>query len=307
VIFSELYGVYYATVAKIIEKAMEEPLNKQDIRNMIEEYAFEESIIYIEDSFVNEKWQLINKKGITAITNKPTMPLTNLQKRWLKAISLDPRIKLFGEEISGLEEVLPLFTPDDIVVFDKYADGDPYENEEYRKNFSLILDAIRNGYPLKIVTRGRTGRKRKFIVIPEYLEYSEKDDKFRLIGYGQSHGEIINLGRILFCEKYEKDYEGKDMAYPDRRTRLEERMVELELIDERNALERVLLHFAHFRKQAEKVDDIHYKISIFYDKSDETEVLIRILSFGPMVKVIGPVHFVNLIKKRLLSQKSCEH
>ncbi len=306
-IFSELYGVYYATVAKIIEKAIEGPLNKQDIRSIIEEYAFEESILHIEDSLSGEKWQLINRKGITVITNKPTIPLTNLQKRWLKAISLDKRIKLFGEELSGLEEIVPLFSPDDVVIFDKYADGDPYEKEEYIKTFRLILDAVRNGYPLKIVTRGRTGRKRELVVIPEYLEYSEKDDKFRMIGYGQKHGEIINLGRILSCEKYEKNYDRKDIAYPYQRTSLEERMVELELIDNRNALERVLLHFAHFKKQAEKVDDIHYKISIYYDKSDETEVLIRILSFGPMVKVIGPVHFENLIKKRLLSQKSCGH
>ena len=128
-IFSELYGVYYATVAKIIEKAIEEPLNTQNIRSIIEKYAFEESVINIEDSLLNEKWQLINNKGITAITNKPTIPLTNLQKRWLKAISLDPRIKLFGEEITGLEEMVPLFTPDDIVIFDKYANTDKTKNK----------------------------------------------------------------------------------------------------------------------------------------------------------------------------------
>ena len=119
------------------------------------------------------------------------------------------------------------------------------------------------------------------------------------------HGEIINLGRILICEKYEKNYDRKDIPYPHTRASFEKRIVELELINERNALERVLLHFAHFKKQAEKIDDIHYKIWIYYDKSDETEVLIRILSFGPMIKVVGPVHFVNLIKERLLSQKSC--
>lgn len=79
----------------------------------------------------------------------------------------------------------------------------------------------------------------------------------------------------------------------------------LELTDRRNALERVLLHFAHFEKQAEKLEEDRYRITIFYEKEDETELVIRILSFGPMVKVTSPQHFVDLIKQRLLAQKNC--
>ena len=67
------------------------------------------------------------------------------------------------------------------------------------------------------------------------------------------------------------------------------------------------MHFAHFEKQAEKLDDKRYKVTVTYDKDDETEIVIRILSFGPMVKVTAPQHFVDLIKERLISQKSCEH
>ena len=83
--------------------------------------------------------------------------------------------------------------------------------------------------------------------------------------------------------------------------------VEFELVDERNALERVLLHFAHFEKQAERLEANKYKVTVKYEKDDETEMVIRILSFGPMVKVTAPQHFVDLIKERLISQKSCEH
>ena len=42
------------------------------------------------------------------------------------------------------------------------------------------------------------------------------------------------------------------------------------------------------------------------DRFDETEIVIRVLSFGPYVKVLEPESFVNLIKERLISQKSCE-
>lgn len=302
-IFSEIYGAYYTTMARIIERAIEHPLEKDELRSIVSEYAFGESILNIEASIAEGKWQLIKNDGTTPIRNVPSMPLTLLQRRWLKAISLDPRMKLFEDEITGLEDVEPLFTQEDFYVFDKYSDGDPYENADYIRNFRLILDAIRNKYPLELTTASRNGREVHLVAMPERLEYSEKDDKFRLIGSGRKGGDTINLGRIISCEPYTKEYSPKVKT----RAGEKERTVEFELVNERNALERVLLHFAHFKKQAERIDDIKYRISVTYDKDDETEILIRILSFGPVLRVTGPDNFVKLIKDRLLKQKSCGH
>ena len=301
--FSELYGAYYTAVARIIKRAIESPLSSNEIRAIIEENAFGESVINIESSLINEKWQLITKEGKTPIVNSPTLPVTNLEKSWLKAISLDPRIKLFTEDFSDLEDVDSLFTPEDIYIFDKYADGDPYEDEQYKQNFKLILDAIQKKYPLKIKSRTRAGRELYAVLMPEYLEYSEKDDKFRLIGSGRKYGDTVNLARIVSCEPYTKEY----TPNPYTRMKRKKNTVEFELVDERNALERVLMHFAHFEKQAENIADNRYLVKVTYDKDDETEMLIRILSFGPMIKVVGPDQFINLIKERLLKQKSCGH
>jgi predicted DNA-binding transcriptional regulator YafY len=139
-------------------------------------------------------------------------------------------------------------------------------------------------------------------VQPEYLEYSEKDDKFRLIGAGRRFGCTINLGRIVCCKPYDKPLS----VELDKKNEAKPRSVIFELTDERNALERVLLHFAHFEKTAERIVKDKYTVTVHYDKEDETEVVIRILSFGPMIKVTAPWHFVELIKKRLIDQKSCE-
>ena len=65
----------------------------------------------------------------------------------------------------------------------------------------------------------------------------------------------------------------------------------------------MLLHFAHFKKVAKRIEEDRYSITIYYDREDETEILIRILSFGPLIKVTAPVHFIELIKQRLLEQK----
>ena len=143
----------------------------------------------------------------------------------------------------------------------------------------------------------------KMTLLPEYIEYSEKDDKFRLIASGRRHGATLNIARIIKCTPYNRPFE----AFTEKAESREPEKVEFELYDRRNALERVLMHFAHFEKQAEKTGEDKYKVTIFYDKNDETEIVIRILSFGPMIKVTAPGYFIELIKDRLLRQKNCGH
>ena len=300
-LFHEIYSTYFQTVAKILTEAVAHPLTNGEINSIIHNYAFEESTLNIPESLGAEHWRLLKEDGTTIIRNKPTMPLTILQKRWLNAISLDPRIRLFTDRPVVFSDVEPLFLPEDVYVFDKYSDGDKYEDAEYIRNFRLILDAIKHQYPIKISIKNRYGKQITTSTIPEYLEYSEKDDKFRLIGTGSKLGNTINLGRIISCEKCENQQEEKI----GKRNLPQPRKVIFELIDERNALERVLMHFAHFEKQAEKIGDQKYKVTLYYDKEDEIEILIRVLSFGQMIRVVQPTAFINLIKNRLSAQKSC--
>ncbi len=67
-----------------------------------------------------------------------------------------------------------------------------------------------------------------------------------------------------------------------------------------------MIAFSSFKKETERIDDNTYKMKLTYHKEDETELLIRILSFGPMLKVVGPDCFVNLIVERLKSQKKLQ-
>lgn len=302
-LFSELYSAYYNTVADILKEAVDHPLQDKEINRIIEKKAFEESGLTIPSALREERWQLLLPDGTTLLNKAPTMPLTTLQKRWINAIANDPRMRLFTNEPLYFHDVEPLFLPEDICVFDKYADGDDYEDENYIQNFRLILDAIKKQYPLKFELKNRKGDLTSKVILPEYLEYSQKDDKFRLIGAGIRFGNTINLGRIVSCVPVEDTYK----ITPGKRNPSRPRKIVMELVDERKALERVLLHFAHFKKQAEKIDEKHYRITVYYDKDDETEMVIRVLSFGPMIKVTAPVHFIELIKKRLMDQISCEH
>lgn len=299
-IFNEIYSAYYNTVAEIISAIINNNADEKKLDKIVEENAFGESMFSILPSLKSEKWQLVNSDMTTPLKHIPTMPLTLMQKQWLKAISLDPRIKLFGVEFEGLDDIKPLFTPDDYYIYDKYSDGDPYDDENYIAHFRTILSAMNNRQNIRFKMKNRKGQKIYAKCFPERLEYSEKDDKFRLVTSGCRFIKTVNLARITKCDIYDGEIEAESNK-PE--TKYE--IITLKVSEERNTLERCMLHFAHFKKRAERFDD-YYLLHIQFNKDDETEMVIRVLSFGPTVEVLGSESFKQLIINKLKNQKNCE-
>ena len=256
------------------------------------------SILRSGDILVVKSIDRFGRNYHSILHHKPTMPLTMLQKRWLKALLSDPRIALFDPDTTGLEDVDPLYAQDTFILFDQYADGDPYGDPAYIACFQTALKAIRKKRKLRIRFRGHTGARHSIECIPYRLEYSAKDDKFRLLATGKRRLNTINMARVRSCELLDA-YDPKSITLPQENS---EELVML-LHDERNGLERVLLHFSHFEKETQKLADRLYQIRLRYDKDDETELLIRVLSFGPVLEVIEPSAFVTLMRKRIAVQK----
>ncbi len=301
-LFSEIYSAYYNAVSALINKAIEGKLNSKTASEIINQKAFSESFIYILDAIKNEQWQVITKDFTTPIRNKTEMPLTTLQLRFLKAISQDKRFKLFAEEIQGIEDIEPLYFKDNIRCFDVFYGGDEYETKEYINTFKTVLFALKNNRRLKIEYDSPKGQKIIHIFTPRKLEYSEKNDKFRLhCTYNNSH-TIINIGRIKGIELLQAFNPDSLKAYSRKK-----KSVLLEIIDKRNAMERCMLGFADFEKVTKSLADNRYQMNLKYNSDDETELLIRILSFGPVIKVLEPESFIDLIKERIEKQKKLQN
>lgn len=299
-LFSEIYGSYFNTVAEVLKRAVECNITDCDINNIINEKAFGESIINIPALIKGDEWQLLNSDMETPLVNVPDMPLTILQKQWLKALLYDPRIKLFNPCIDGLEDVEPLYEQGTIEYFDRYSDGDSFDNPKYIENFHIILKAVKKHKKLKIKYTGRQWKDKEFICSPIKLQYSSKDDKFRLKAIAYKKMFTLNLSRIEACEMTGFDIYDDLKKYEHIKD-----TVIFELLDDRNALERVMLSFSHLEKETKRQEDNRYQVTLKYDRDDETEILIRILSFGPLIRVISPDSFIEKLKKRIDNQMNC--
>ena len=55
-IFSELYSAYYNAVAAILKEAAENKIDSGRIRDIIEKYAFGESVLNIEPALKEGRW-----------------------------------------------------------------------------------------------------------------------------------------------------------------------------------------------------------------------------------------------------------
>ena len=305
-LFSEIYSAYYNTVASIISCSQQGKLDSDLLFKIVKESAFPESFMTIGSALETGKWPLVKKDYSTNIQNIPTMPLSILQKRWLKALCNDKRIRLFvSDEVlerlkNQLQDVEALFNENDYYLYDKYSDGDPYDDPDYIKNFRTVLEAIHQKKTISVEYTVRFGQQKRFICAPCKIEYSEKDDKFRIISKVKNRHSILNIARINSCELTDNskvdDISEEDL--PDNRRTC----VTLEIYDERKAMERVMLAFAHFEKSAVQVSDEVYRLTLNYDSFDEIELVVRVLSFGPMVKVLEPESFRNLIQERISKQ-----
>ena len=297
-LFSEYYGAYFACVAEILSEAVERTLTKEKISEIAANQGLGESVLTIPANLRNGNWPLITPDCKTPGRHLPPHPTTQLQKRWLKTLLLDPRIRLFGLTDKGLEDVAPLFDPAKIIWYDRYCNGDSFEDESYIERFRQLLEAVKTHRKVQVIFDSHRGKHNNWTVIPYRLEYSSTDDKFRLLCHsGKWRNRTLNLSRISYVRLW-GTFDPDDYPVPE----LTNESVTLEITNERNALERAMLQFSYLAKRTERIGEKAFRMTLNYRQEDETELLIKIISFGPLVKVVEPDSFSSLIRERIEKQ-----
>ena len=323
-IFSEIYGAYFRTAASLLARRGK-PLSESDVYKAAERHGFRDSALFLPKKLFPQKdnsdWGLFQKaeNGFLPITKKPPPDiLSGMQKSWLKAKLADPRFVLFldDSEIERLSEKLkdvrPLYKPEHFRFFDRFNDGDDYQDPEYRAHFRALLSAVKSHEALMIGYLSGHGNAMNAIVLPLKLEYSAKNDKFRVycrtVTNGVLRGGItINVGRIRALEptgkrftKTTADNAAMNRFFSDRRA---PEPVTVFVKPERNAPERFLMEFANYEKRTERdPENGSLTVNIYYDRADETELLILLLSFGAAVEILAPKYFREQAAERVKRQ-----
>ena len=211
-LFDKIYGCYYHIIRRMLTAAADHPLTSQDMEDICRTLGFQESALAILPKIKDGTWPLFQENDLRTYTSRLhtppcPLPLTSLQKAWLRSLLSDPRIRLFLDDMesAALEQVLQdtqaLYNEEDFYYFDRYKDGDPYDSPEYREHFRRILTALREHRILLTAYEGKKGRTHTFEVLPYQLQYSSKDDKFRLccLQFHRntfSRSTILNVARI---------------------------------------------------------------------------------------------------------------
>lgn len=314
-LFSELYNCYYSVVSKILQQA---PISEKQILELIRSNAFSESELYLIPKLCKEDgWGLFEKSNhiySSILQNTPNLPVTLLEKRWLKSLLMDPLIRLFLDEDcmkeleKHLSDIDPLYHNEHFKWFDMFTDGDDYTDVDYIHNFRMIKDAIRSKSILTITFKSGKGNHIAGSFLPYRLEYSQKNDRFRVFVAKVADGNLVqyhtvNLSRILSLKITEFCY---PVFIDMEQIFLKKRCVEpvtLRISSERNGIERFLMEFASYEKHTIIEEETGTcTATLWYDLQDETELLIKLLSFGPVLKVTGPPRMLEQMKDRVNQQ-----
>ena len=302
-IFSEIYGAYYRIVSRLAEMGR---VTDRDVQRVIEAEGSRETVLFLPQRILPQKdgsdWGLFVRQAdgtLVPVMRQTPHRLTTLQRRWLCGIAHDPRIGLFLDDAAverlraSLADVTPLVPEDQIRWIDRYNNGDAFTDPAYRAHFAALLAAMRAQELVAVTYRSRTGAKLRCLFLPLAFQFSETDDRFRVLAVRYRKGRlqscwVLNMALIAAVEPTGRHVSPPplDQVFEERRCR-EPAVVRVSM--ERNGADRFLMEFASYEKQTDRdLATGDCLVKLWYDAQDETEVLIRLLRFGPVLEILGP-------------------
>lgn len=316
--FNEIYGAYYDMMHRILDRAAGAPVTASAIADIVSAYGFAESSLHFTPDALAQDgtgYNLLSQTpdGYASVLKAaPTECLTLNQRRLVKALLRDKRIRLFLDDPEmtaldeALKEVAPLYGMDDIVMTETAADSDDYADAAYRERFRVVLNAIRQQQALIVVYNSSRGERKTVRIAPYKLEYAVRDDKFRLCGvslYKDRPSKYIKLNvmRMLHVKPVGPTPRIDSEAFIERKMLKEP--ITVEVSDFRNGFERIFIGLSNYRRTS-SLDEETGKctMQIYCTDDDVQELLIVMLSYGPAIRVIGPPEFREKYVERVRRQ-----
>lgn len=256
------------------------------------------------------KAELIDEKGNCRFLMqhkhylRDLLPLTWLEVRWILTVLENPLAKVFlsadDEQIAAIRDAIikeaslifeakPLAV-DKVLYFDRWKTED--DSPAIIHRLSVFCDAMRLGKMVRIVFRTGDGREKTIDSAPVWLEYSGRDDTFRVWHLSEDGNSFhaVNLPRIRSVDllpdrKYDLSHERVRMAELEQK---QERVMTVEFFrGSRNIADRILTEFSLWKKRCVyDTAEEKFTMTLFYSDYEEKEIVIRLLQYGPYIRIV---------------------
>lgn len=326
-LFDEVKNRYFHIVFKVLNEC-KEGLSKKDIIKLIDEEDFEEKVIgkdnrtfeglllneyedYENYNLLKEEKELLYPK--IKIENKTSIPVrfTKVEKAWLKSLIDEPVIKLILKDstIAKLQEELKdVDSPrisEIIETTNKSKLPEFLDLNQYETNFKTLIKAITEEKAIRYCNTDRLGNKYcDMKSLPIRLEYSLKDDRFRVSMYSLNDSRPImanihTMSDIEIIEKEKSSIDRENAIKILHKSRYSKEPIIFEVIDKKMAMERCFMSFSGMERSSRCLGEDRYEIKLFYYVFEEEDIIRKILTLGPYVKIISPQRIADEVIKKI--------
>lgn len=331
-LFHEYKNKYFHLVFKILNLAWD-GLEKEEILKIIDEEEYEEKVIdkefktfegMILNEYEDEKLNLLkeeNNKYYTVLNNRNPVPVkvrfSKLEKMWLKGMLEDKRVQgLLGKEILDKLQKSMIDVcegSNEVIEFTNKNKSDfEYDFKKLNRDFFTILKAIKEEKTVIYTNVDREGNEYKDkLALPLRIEYSLKDDKFRVSMYSieDKRSILVNMHTLKEINISEEKckFTREELIKKMKENKYCEEPITIVLKDVRGAMERCFMSFSSFERSSRALGENNYEIDIYYYCFQEYDVISKIISLGPYVIVKKPKRIrertIERIKKAYEYQK----
>lgn len=228
------------------------------------------------------------------------IPLTQIEKQWLINILDNPIAKCFldEKELNHIRKRIDdpgLFDINHVVLYDQRRGmGEYYDDKIFQEKFRKILEMVYHDEEALIAYRPQRMKNDDhptvYKYIPLSIEYSKRDNKFRLITWNNGKAKKLNFERIVDIRETigNVDEERKIRINNMYMTQRINKQCHLTVIfGETNGIPyRILNEFSCYKKECVRTNDGFYKMILYYDSDDTKEIAIRLLGYGSLIRII---------------------
>lgn len=260
------------------------------------------------------------KNHLIPIHNNPIIArLTKAERIWLYDILHDPKASLFLDKntidmiINDLKNTNnpPYILSNNELYIQKLNNEAPHIYTDKEKEiFNKIINAIENKKYITIIINNIDTNELYSIenIVPYKIEYRQEDDSLHLIYFNNEKNSlhtipVLNIKSIEIngnIKKYEKTMYDIKNAIEYLRVK-KPVIIEIENID--NAFQRATYKFALYDRIIYEKDNLIF-MEIYYNETQQEEIISSILQLGKYVKVLSPADICSKIKEEILARNN---